>query len=166
MTSTAATIVANKVATIHYTLTDGSGTTIDSSRGNDPMPYLHGGSNIVPGLEKQLEGKAVGDEIKAVVAPEDGYGDKSGAAPQEVPLTAFEGADPQPGMPVSAEDEQGNHVQLWILDVGKESVTITPDHPLAGVTLHFDVEVMSIRDATESELEHGHAHPGDGHHHQ
>ncbi len=159
------TIAAKKVALIHYTLTDGDGQEIDTSRGSDPMPYLHGSGSIVPGLEKQLDGKAVGDKVKAVVPPADGYGAKSGASPQTVPISAFEGADPKRGMPVSAEDEQGNHIQLWILDVSDKEVTITPDHPLAGVTLHFDVEIVEIRDATESELEHGHAHPGDGHHH-
>ncbi|MEM6995914.1 MAG: peptidylprolyl isomerase [Myxococcota bacterium] len=158
-------IAAKKVALIHYTLTDGEGTEIDTSRGSEPMPYLHGSDNIVPGLEAQLEGKKAGEKIKAVVAPEDGYGPKSGAAAQDVPRSAFEGANPEPGMPVSAEDEEGNHMQLWIVEVTKDKVTITPDHPLAGVTLHFDVEVMEVRDATDSELEHGHPHSGDGQHH-
>ncbi|MCH9680511.1 MAG: peptidylprolyl isomerase [Deltaproteobacteria bacterium] len=165
MTSTAATIVANKVATIHYILSDDTGATIDSSRNSDPMPYLHGGGNIVPGLERKLEGASVGDRVKAVVTPADGYGEKSDVPPQPVPLSAFGGAPPEPGMPVTAQDEEGNHAQFWIVEVTDEAVMITADHPLAGVTLHFDVEVMSIRDATDAELEHGHAHPGDGHHH-
>jgi FKBP-type peptidyl-prolyl cis-trans isomerase SlyD len=158
-------ITANKVATIHYILTDEAGETLDSSRDGDPMPYLHGAGNIVPGLETQLEGKAVGDKIKAVVAPEDGYGPKSGMPPQAVPKAAFEGVEPQPGMPLVVEDDEGNHMQLWVAAVAEDQVLITPDHPLAGVTLHFDVEIMEVRDATETELEHGHAHSGDGHHH-
>lgn len=158
-------IAAKKVALIHYTLTDDDGNELDTSRGSDPMPYLHGSDNIVPGLEAKLEGKKAGDKVEAVVAPEDGYGPSSGAEAQEVPRSAFEGANPEPGMPVSAEDEEGNHMQLWVLDVMDDKVTITPDHPLAGVTLHFDVEIMEVRDATENELEHGHAHPGDGHEH-
>ena len=158
-------IADNKVALIHYTLTDGEGTEIDTSRGSEPMAYLHGMGNIVPGLERELEGKTAGDRVKVVVAPEDGYGPKSDAPPQSVPRAAFEGAEPVLGMPVSAEDDEGNHVQLWIVDVSDSEVTITPDHPLAGVTLHFDVEVLEVRDATPSELEHGHVHSGDGHHH-
>jgi FKBP-type peptidyl-prolyl cis-trans isomerase SlyD len=158
-------IGANKVALIHYILTDDDGGTIDSSRDGDPMPYLHGTGSIVPGLEAELEGKKVGDRVKAVVAPEDGYGPKSGSDPQAVPREAFEGAEPEVGMPLMVEDDQGNQMQLWIVDVSDEQVMITPDHPLAGVTLHFDVEVMEVRDATPNELEHGHAHPGDGHHH-
>lgn len=155
----------DKVALIHYILTDDAGGTIDSSRDADPMPYLHGAGNIVPGLEQQLEGKTVGDRVKAVVEPEDGYGPKSGADPQSIPLDSFPDGAPSPGMPVSTEDEDGNPIQLWVVDINDTEVMITPDHPLAGVTLHFDVQVMEVRDATPSELEHGHPHPGDGHSH-
>jgi len=154
-----------KVALIHYILTDDDGGTIDSSRNSDPMPYLHGEGNIVPGLEAGLAGKVAGDRVKVVVAPEDGYGPKTAAKAQAIPLAAFEGATPKKGMPVTAEDDDGNSMQLWVVDVTDSEVMITPNHPLAGVTLHFEVEIMEVRDATDSELEHGHAHPGDGHHH-
>lgn len=159
------TIAEKKVAFIHYTLTDDDGETIDSSRGSDPMPYLHGAGNIVEGLEAELTGKAVGDRIKAVIAPEDGYGPLSGMPPQPVPRDAFEGMEPEAGMPLVVEDDEGNELQLWIAAVDGDVVLLTHDHPLAGVTLHFDVEVMEVRDATDNELEHGHAHAGDGHHH-
>ncbi len=159
------TITAQKVAFIHYTLTDDEGDEIDSSRGGDPMPYLHGSESIVEGLERQLEGKAVGDRIKAVVSPQEGYGSRSGRPAQPIPKNAFEGVEPQPGMPLVVEDDDGNQVQLWIAAVGEEEVMLSADHPLAGVTLHFDVEIVEIRDATPAELEHGHAHAGDGHHH-
>ena len=158
-------IADNKVAFIHYILRDDDGDTIDSSRDADPMPYLHGSGSIVPGLEKALEGKAKGDVVKAVIAPEDGYGEPSGAPPQPVPRQAFEGAEPQAGMPLVVEDDEGNHLQLWVKEVGETEVLITHDHPLAGVTLHFEVEIMDVRDATAEELAHGHAHHGDGHHH-
>jgi FKBP-type peptidyl-prolyl cis-trans isomerase SlyD len=158
-------IAANKVATIHYHLTDDDGETIDSSRDGDPMPYLHGAGNIVPGLERELEGKAVGDRFEVVVEPTDGYGDKTDVPPQAVPREAFEGAEPEPGMPLVVEDESGNQMQLWVCDIDGDQVLITPDHPLAGVTLHFEVEVIEVRDATSTELEHGHAHAGDDHHH-
>ncbi len=159
------TIIDGKVAFIHYTLTDDDGETIDSSRGGEPMPYLHGSESIVPGLERQLAGKAVGDRITAVVDPEEGYGPKSGRPPQPVPREVFEGVEPQAGMPLVVEDDDGQQMQLWIDSVSDDAVMLSPDHPLAGVTLHFDVEIMEIRDATESELTHGHAHAGDGHHH-
>ncbi len=159
------TIAAKKVAYIHYILTDDDGGEIDSSRGSDPMPYLHGEGNIVPGLEKELEGKKVGDRVEAVVAPEDGYGPKSGTPPQPVPRSAFEGGEPAPGMPITIENEEGHTMQLWIDSVTDETVTLTHDHPLAGVTLHFNVEIMEIRDATDTELEHGHVHSGDEHDH-
>ncbi len=160
-----ASISANKVALIHYILRADDGSTIDSSRDSDPMPYMHGSGSLVPGLEAELEGKTVGDLIKVVVAPEDAYGPKSGTPPQPVPLAAFDGNVPDKGMPVATQDEEGNHIQLWVADVDDEQVFVTPDHPLAGMTLHFDVQIMEIRDATPAELEHGHAHPGDGHEH-
>jgi len=160
------TITAKKVASIHYILTDDEGGEIDSSRGHEPMTYLHGADNIVPGLEKELEGKKVGDQLEVVVAPEEGYGPESGAPPQPVPRDAFEGVEPQPGTPLVVESEEGEQMQLWIVDVNDETVTLTPDHPLAGVTLHFKVEVMEVRDATEEELEHGHVHTGDEHEHE
>lgn len=158
-------ISADKVAFIHYTLTNEDGDEIDSSRDGDPMPYLHGAESIVPGLERQLEGKSVGDRIKAVVTPDEGYGDPCGRDPQPVPRKAFEGVEPQPGMPLVVEDDDGQQIQLWITEVTDDEVMLSPDHPLAGVTLHFDVEVVEVRDATAEELEHGHAHSGDGHHH-
>lgn len=158
------TIAANKVAFIHYTLTDDDGDEIDSSREGDPMPYLHGAENIVPGLERQLEGKAVGDRVQAVVPPEEAYGPKSGRPPQPVPRSAFEGVEPQPGMPLVVENDDGQELQLWIEAVADDAVMLSPDHPLAGVTLHFDVEIMEIRDATDNELKHGHAHPEDDDH--
>ncbi|MCA9709604.1 MAG: FKBP-type peptidyl-prolyl cis-trans isomerase [Myxococcales bacterium] len=159
------TIAAHKVAFIHYTLTNDDGDEIDTSRGGEPMPYLHGADNIVPGLERQLEGRRVGDRFEAVVDPEDGYGSPSGRPLQPVPLEAFEGVEPQPGMPLVVENDDGEQLQFWIDSVSDEAVMLTADHPLAGVTLHFDVEVIEIRDATPAELEHGHAHSGDGHHH-
>lgn len=158
-------IAENKVAFIHYVLRDDDGGTIDSSRDSDPMPYLHGAGNIVPGLEKALEGKGKGDVVKAVIPPADGYGEPSGAPPQPVPRDAFEGAEPEPGMPLAVQDDSGNVLQLWIQEVQESQVLITHDHPLAGVTLHFEVEIMDVRDATKEELEHGHAHSGDGHEH-
>lgn len=159
------TIAAKKVVAIHYTLTSGEGEELDSSAGGEPLAYLHGADNIVPGLERQLEGKKVGDKIEAVVPPEEGYGEHSGMSPQPVPRAAFEGAEPQEGMPLVLEDDEGNEMQFWISEIQDEVVLLTPDHPLAGVTLCFAVEVVEIRDATDEELEHGHVHTGHEHSH-
>lgn len=159
------TIAAKKAVFFHYTLTDDDGDEIDSSRGSDPMAYLHGADNIVPGLERELDGKKVGDRFTVVVPPEEGYGTKSARPPQPVDRKAFTDVEPQPGMPLVVENEDGRQLQLWVHSVTDEAVLLTADHPLAGVSLHFDVEVVEIRDATEEELDHGHVHSGDGHHH-
>jgi FKBP-type peptidyl-prolyl cis-trans isomerase SlyD len=159
------TIAAKKIVSIHYRLTNGEGEELDSSAGGEPLAYLHGADNIVPGLERQLEGKTVGDKLKAVVPPSEGYGEHSGMSPQPVPRSAFEGGEPQEGMPLLLEDDDGNEMQFWIAEVQDEVVLLSPDHPLAGVTLCFDIEVVEIRDATDEELEHGHAHGAHGHSH-
>lgn len=158
------TVEARKVVSIHYTLKNDAGDVLDSSSGQDPLIYLHGAGNIVPGLEKQIDGKSVGDKLSAVVPAAEGYGEREGPGPQPVPKSAFGGADVQPGMSLVVEDESGNHMPLWVVKVEGEQVFVDGNHPLAGETLHFDVEVVEIRDATEQELAHGHVHAG-GHDH-
>ncbi len=158
-------IEAGKVVFFHYTLTNDAGETIDSSRGGNPLPYLHGAGNIVPGLEKQLTGKAVGDKLQAAVAPEEGYGVRHGH-PMPVPRDQFpQDVDIQPGMQFFAQDPDGNQFPLWIAEVTDETVTVDPNHPLAGENLNFDVEIVSIRDASDEEKEHGHPHLPGMHHH-
>ena len=151
-------VAAKRVVSIQYTLKNPEGETIDASDPGDPLLYLHGAGNIVPGLERELEGKNVGDELEVVVKPEDGYGDASGPGPQALPRAAFEGVEPVPGMSFVAEDDDGNQIQLWVLDADEERVVVSADHPLAGVTLHFSVKIEAVRDATEEELAHGHVH--------
>ncbi len=159
------TITTGKVVFFHYTLTNDTGEVIDSSRGRDPMPYLHGASNIVPGLEKQLEGKALGAKLVAVVAPEEGYGLRQGD-PMPVPKDQFpDEMEIMPGMQFFGEDPEGRKFPLWIAKVEDEQVLVDLNHPLAGVTLNFDVEVMSMRDASDEEKEHGHPHLPGMHHH-
>ncbi len=163
------TIKPGKVVLMHYTLSTADGQEIDSSRGDEPMPYLHGHDNIVPGLERQLEGKAIGWRDTVVVSPEDGYGDHDGAAPQTVPRNAFPAEmDLEEGMQFVVENELGERIPVWVAGVENDVVLLDSNHPLAGVELHFDVEVMSMRDATPEELLHGHPHGPDGtggHHH-
>ncbi len=156
-------IAPDKVGIFHYTLTDDEGTQLDSSRGGQPLAYLHGHQNIVPGLEKQLEGHTAGDALVAVVPPAEGYGERQGPGPQSVPRKEFpKGMDPRPGMPVRAQGSAGQEVVLWITKVEGAQVWVDVNHPLAGKTLHFDVEVVGVREPTADELQHGHAHGPEG----
>ena len=159
-------IANDKVVAIHYTLTNTAGETLDSSveRG-EPLAYLHGHGNIIPGLENALLGKAAGDKLNVEVAPGEGYGERHDQLIQQVPRSAFEGVDHlEPGMQFQAETGMG--VRLFtITDVGDDEVTIDGNHPLAGETLHFAVEITEVRDASAEEIEHGHVHGEGGHHH-
>lgn len=160
------TIADGKVVQIHYTLTDGEGQQIDTSRGRDPLAYLHGAENIVPGLESQLTGRSVGDALTAVVEPADGYGVRDPAAVQVVSRDAFP-ADAQiaPGVQFFLENQAGQVMPVWVAKVEASEVTLDTNHPLAGVQLHFEVEVVGIRAASAEEVAHGHPHGPGGHHH-
>lgn len=158
-------ISQNKVASIEYTLTDDSGDVLDTSVGGEPLAYIHGMGNIIPGLEAALEGKEVGDSLKVTVAPEDGYGEQNDALVQQVPREMFQGVDEiEIGMQFHAQTAQGLTV-ITVTEVVEDLITVDGNHPLAGKTLNFDVKVVDVRDATEEELEHGHAHGAGGHHH-
>ncbi|MEO0601703.1 MAG: peptidylprolyl isomerase [Myxococcota bacterium] len=151
------TIANGTAVSIHYTLENDDGELLDTSSGSTPLVYLHGASNIVPGLERALEGKNVGDKVEVRVEPADGYGEPSGIPDSPVPRSSFPAdADLRPGMAIQAETDEGM-ILLWLKDIGDEEVTLTPDHPLAGVALNFSVEVVEIREATEQEKEQGHA---------
>jgi len=162
-------IADGMVGIFHYTLHNGDGELLDSSAGRQPMPYLHGAKNIVPGLEAALAGKVTGDEVKVVVAPEDGYGVHDGRDPQRVRRKELPtGRDYLPGMPLRAEVSEGQVVQLWVTDSKGAWVWLTANHPLAGVELHFEVQIVGVRSALPVELDHGHPHGIDGqqgHHH-
>lgn len=149
-------ITDGRVATIHYTLTDDDGQVIDTSPQHKPLSYLHGAGNIVPGLEKALAGKQVGESLKAEIPPEQGYGPRHDAMVQEVPRSAFPDIDAvKPGMQFEARTERGPLV-VTVTRIGDEQVTVDGNHPLAGQTLHFEVEVADVREATEQESNQGH----------
>jgi FKBP-type peptidyl-prolyl cis-trans isomerase SlyD len=158
-------IANDKVVMIHYTLTNDEGDLLDSSKDQDPLAYLHGFGNIIPGLEKALTGRSIGDTFKIEIAPEDGYGVRDNEMVQSVPRSAFEGVDDiEPGMQFQAQSPDG--IQLvTVIDIDGDEVILDGNHPMAGITLHFDVEVTDIREATHEELEHGHVHGAGGHHH-
>jgi FKBP-type peptidyl-prolyl cis-trans isomerase SlyD len=158
-------ISENCVASFHYTLTDASGKVLDTSEGQEPLSYLHGAGNIIPGLENALLGKAVGDKLNVTIAAAQAYGVRDDSMVQELPSNMFSGIDNiEVGMEFHAETEHGLQV-VTVTKVEGDNVTIDGNHPLAGVDLTFDVEIADIRAATEEELEHGHAHGAGGHHH-
>ena len=158
-------ITVNKVVSLSYTLRDDGGEVIDQSEDGSPLLYLHGGQNIVPGLEEQLEGVAQGETVKATVSPEKGYGPRIGES-QEVPRNLFPAdAELVAGMQVIAHDDEGRQIPFFITAITEETITVDPNHPLAGETLHFEVTVDSVRDASEEEITHGHPHGPGGHHH-
>lgn len=152
------TISHHKVVTIDYTLKNAQGDVLDSSEGQEPLVYLQGAENIVAGLERELEGKSVGDALNTVVSPEDGYGVRNEEMVAAVPREMFESdMDIEVGMSFQAETDQGVQV-VNVVAVNDEEVTVDGNHPLADEVLHFDVTVRAIREATAEELEHGHVH--------
>ncbi len=154
-------IAKNTVVAIDYTLTDDEGRTVDSSEGREPLSYLHGSGGIIPGLERELEGKAVGDQLQVTVAPADAYGERNESLRQQLPRDQFGGiAELSVGMQFRVDSDNGPMV-ITIVEVAEEVVTIDANHPLAGVNLNFDVTVREIRDATADEIEHGHVHDSD-----
>ena len=160
------TIAQDSVVTIHYTLKDDAGEIIDSSVSAEPLAYLHGHGNLVPGLERELEGKKAGDKLNVTVAPADGYGEYSKELVQKVPRRALQGiADIRVGLRLQAQTAEGPRTVV-ITNVTGDMVTLDANHPLAGKTLNFEIEVTDVREPTEEELSHGHVHgPGDHHHH-
>lgn len=158
-------IEKEKVVAIHYKLTSSDGQTLDSSEGNDPLHYLHGFGNIIPGLEEELEGKKEGDKLSVTIPPEKAYGVRNDQNMLQVKKDQFEGVEEvKIGMQVQTQSEKG--VQLFTVSkMFGDTVILDGNHPLAGETLSFDVEVMDIRDASKEELEHGHVHGPGGHHH-
>ena len=158
-------IEKDKVATIEYTLTDNEGKVIDASNGT-PLPYLHGHLNLVPGLEKELEGRKVGDKFSCKIPAAEGYGEHDESFVQVVPRSMFQGVDQlEVGMHFHANGPDGQAHSVHITKIDGDDVTVDGNHPLAGQDLNFEIEVTDLRDATEEELEHGHVHGPGGHHH-
>lgn len=154
-------IAQNTVVAFHYTLTNESGDVLDSSEGRDPLTYLHGAGNIIPGLEKELEGRESGEQLQVTVEPAEGYGETQPSLVQEVPRDAFQGVDQvEPGMQFQAQT-QGGPLMVTVTQVEGDTVTVDGNHPLAGQTLNFDVQIAEVREASQEEMEHGHVH-GEG----
>jgi len=158
-------IAKGTVVALDYRLHLGDGATVDSSAPGDPLAYIHGEGNIVPGLERALEGLEAGATRQVVVEPLDAYGDHDPRGLQEVPHQAFGGLLPQPGDEMTARGPEGEVVPFVVKEIREETILVDLNHPLAGRTLHFEVTVQEVRQATPEELEHGHVHGAGGHHH-
>jgi FKBP-type peptidyl-prolyl cis-trans isomerase SlyD len=158
-------ITQDQVVSIHYTLKDEAGGIIDRSTEGEPLTYLHGHGNLIPGLERELTGKSTGDRLEVRIAPADGYGDYDRRLLQRVPRRSLKGiASVQVGMQLHAQTPQGTRA-VTVTQLSGDMVTLDGNHPLAGKTLHFQVEVAAVRAATAEELSHGHVHgPGGDHH--
>jgi FKBP-type peptidyl-prolyl cis-trans isomerase SlyD len=151
-------IANNAVVAIDYTLRDTEGEVIDASPEGQPLQYLHGAGNIIPGLEKALEGREAGDDVDVSIAPEDAYGERDDRLQQDVPRSMFEGVDNiEAGMRFQAQTQSGTQV-VTVAAVSGDQVTVDANHPLAGQTLNFKVKVSDVREASEEEIEHGHVH--------
>lgn len=156
-------IAANMVVSMNYTLTDPSGKTLDAS-GDEPLEYLQGHQNIIPGLERELAGLKVGERKQVVVQPEDGYGVRNEELVFSLPRTQFGGETPEAGMMVQLQSEEGV-MMATIVSVNEQEIALDANHPMAGQTLHFDIEIVGIRSASDEEMSHGHPHGPHGHHH-
>jgi len=158
-------IKEGKVVQLAYTLKDSAGEILDESTTSDPFFYLHGAGQIVPGLEAGLTGLKMGDKKTVTVTPDQGYGEEDPQLRLTVPRTQFpKDIDVKVGMEFEARGPQGP-MPFVVAGVEGDQIQIDGNHPLAGETLHFDVEVLGIRDATTEEKSHGHAHGPGGHHH-
>ncbi len=149
----------NSVVSVNYTLTNDEGEVLDRSEDSKPLSYLHGSGNIIPGLEKAMVGKGQGDAFQVRVEPAEAYGDVDPEGIKIIEKKAFEGVESvEPGMVFEAQAPDGKSQRIVVKKVEGENVTIDINHPLAGVALNFDIEVVSVREATEEEKQHGHVH--------
>lgn len=153
-----ASIGKHSVVEIHYTLKNPEGEVMDSSVDDSPLMYLHGMQGLIPGLEKELDGKKVGDTFQAIIPPELAYGEINPALVHTLDKSMFRGVEKiEPGMVFAAQGEQGQR-NIRVQSVDGDQVTVDGNHEMAGKTLHFEVEVLSVRDATAKEIDHGHVH--------
>ena len=160
-------VAANKVVKMHYSVLDNNKNTIDNSFDGEPLVFIVGTGFLIPGLENALLGKEAGDTFSVTVEPEQGYGERHDDLMQAVPKSMFEGMEIEVGMQFRATTDAGDQ-SVMIIEIQDEDVIVDGNHPLSGITLHFDVEVLEVRDATEEELAHGHVHGegGCGHSHK
>jgi len=160
------TINDNSIVSFHYRLKNGSGEQLESSFKGQPLSYLHGSGNIIPGLEQELAGKAAGDEFSITIKPQDAYGERNEQLRQRLPIKYLQSAGPLTAGGMALIDTGQGVRQVKVLKVGRFHADVDANHPLAGETLTFDVEVLSVREASAEEISHGHVHGPGGHHHE
>lgn len=159
-------IEANKVVTINYTLKDEKGEVLDSTENKNPFSYLSGNSQILPKLEDKINGMIIGSKDNIKLDPVEAYGDYKDEAVQKVNKSNFPNdAKLEEGMSFMANTPDGKQMPFVIKNIEGEDITVDFNHPLAGRSLEFDVELVDVREATTEELQHGHVHGSDGHHH-
>ncbi|WP_404338720.1 peptidylprolyl isomerase [Pseudoalteromonas mariniglutinosa] len=159
-------VAANKVVKMHYSVMDNNDNTIDNSFDGEPLVFIVGTGFLIPGLEDALQGKEAGDTFSVSVEPENGYGERHDDLMQAVPKSLFDDMEIEVGMQFRATTDAGEQ-SVMIIDIQDEEVVVDGNHPLSGITLNFDVEILEVRDATAEELAHGHVHGegGCGHDH-
>ena len=160
-------IEANKVVSFHYSVNDGGAAPVDSSRERgEPLTVLIGQGNIIAGLERALLGRAVGDRFEVSVAPGEAYGERRADFSQRVPKKYFQDGDKlRPGMSTVLQTKESGSRMVMVQKVGSSVIDVDLNHPLAGKTLAFDVEITDIRDATPEEIAHRHVHGTGAHEH-
>jgi len=159
------TIQKNKVVSIDYTLKNDEGTVIDTSIGHDQLTYLHGAGALIPGMEKALEGKSEGDDFKVIITPAEGYGEHNENLLHKVDskeLAHLPNLEVGMELEVQADDQP---MIMTIVEITDDVIVLDGNHPLAGQTLNFDLQVRNVREASEEEISHGHVHGPGGHHH-
>jgi len=160
MTNKPLTIADGQVVSLEYTLRlEGDDEIFDTSAGQEPLEFIQGRGHIIPGLEQALYGMAVGQKKQLVIQPEDGYGELDPDAFERIPRNAFpDDMELEIGMELELQDDDGEAFDAYVAELSADSVMLDFNHPLAGETLYFDVEVVGIRPATAEELEHDHVH--------
>jgi len=158
-------ISKHKVVTLDYTLTNDDGEVLDTSKGQEPLAYIHGTGFMIPGLERALEGKSEGDSLSVTVEPRDGYGERDEELVKVVERSMFGGVERlETGMQFQTETEDGVEV-VMVAAVEGDKVTVDGNHPLADTILNFEVKIVGVREANKEEVDHGHVHGAGGHHH-
>jgi FKBP-type peptidyl-prolyl cis-trans isomerase SlyD len=160
-------IVKNSIATLHYILKDNDGEILDTADENNPFLYMHGVGGMIPGLEKALENATTGDNIVVSVPPAEAYGERNPNLTQDVPREMFAGVadeDMVVGAQFQAQTDQGVEI-ITVAAIDGDTIKIDGNHPMAGETLNFDVNVIDVREASAEEISHGHPHGPGGHHH-
>jgi FKBP-type peptidyl-prolyl cis-trans isomerase SlyD len=157
---------SNQVVTMNFILKDDAGNVLDSTEGNEPFSFISGGNQILPKLEEKVGEMLIGSKKEVVLNPEDGYGIYQEDAVRIVKRTEFpEDIEIGKGMSFLAKSPQGKDMQFLVKEINGDDITVDFNHPLAGKTLHFNLELLNLRDATQEELDHGHVHGAGGHHH-